>query len=926
MVFSLRLSTLLTLTLAMGFLSCLQSARANEWDCAQSGPNKEWVCGSDKPVASLQTTTPETPLKDDILKTDSTEAKATDPATANAISSKNSTPALSGWSCTAEDSEGGEQGWKCSLKGHDPKGRAHQVVDETADPDDKPQNWSEANEITQEDEWRFERLLSLSPTDPWKNACKPKAGKSGPPPLAEFLVSPADKQARDKAPAEIHSDHFELVGGEVANFSGGVEMVKADQKLWADYVSQNIKSNIFNSHGNVVYMEKGNLLSSDTGYKDMTADRGVFRNSQFILPLVPARGVSRKTYVDSNTLTRYETVSYTTCPPGNQDWVMHADKVTMNKETGMGTAKSAWFEFMDIPVFWTPSMNFPVDQRRISGFLDGNIGASKVNGVDIRVPYYFNLAPNYDITIEPRYMTERGFMLKNEFRYLSSWSKGTFSGAILPEDQQTHTTRWQFAMTNSTQFTETLKARANIYLVSDANYQAQLGTSLGIPDFLYGASYAWMDWNSPLGNVGLMANYFQSLVPDTPQDQYPYFYAPQINHNYSASILNTGLRFNLPTQWTYLMTAGSQQATGQRLSIRPNISLPLESAAWYFKPSATMALNQYLLDGPQYWTAKQLANGVVTDTNSTETLAVPIFSVDSGTFFDRDASLFGSPAQHTIEPKLFYVYIPKVNQNNIPVFDSGEYDFTYYQLFRENRFTGYDRIGDTNQLTAAIINRMVDSETGQEKLRFTFGNQAYFQDRSVSLWGPPPPIYNQSFSNLIGDIYTTLTDNWSVYMAGQYNVGYSQVSRGQAGLQYNNRQNQILNLVYRYRLNQYNTPCDPSNPNNGCLNLTDVSFRLPIPVFSGWFAVGRWEYSFLNNTTLETFFGLEKETCCYRFALLGRHYLNSLNAATTENPYTTASTNNAIFLQFELKGLTSLDNGYQQFLQRSMTGYRFADY
>jgi LPS-assembly protein len=912
-----------------GFAPSLTQAAASDWNCSQGKHNSGWVCDS------------KTPLTGSRPAEDSGVELGADPASGN-VGGPEDRPELlqskapfdtpeargeaarqkvAGWNCTPSLDEGPDRGWICSLTGWDPRGLAH-VVSEEGEPSE---NWAESSTITREDEDRFETMMGRLQANPWQRSCAPKVGKRRPPPLAEFSLTPKEKLARKKSPVDIHADYFELIDNEVTNFNGSAEMIKADQKLWADYITRNLKTDAVNAHGNVTYQDKGMIMSSDSGFMDGKADRAVFRNSQFILPAVPGRGTSRLTHVDSSTLSRYENFSYTTCPTGNQDWILHANRVKINKETGMGTAQGAWFEFMDVPFMYSPYMDFPIDNRRMSGLLSPNFGVTQVSGVDVSIPYYFNLAPNYDYTAQPRYLSKRGFLLRNEFRYLSDTSRGRLFGDILPYDDQTKTTRGQIGFRDDTRFNADWSSHIDANWVSDFNYLNQLGSPLALIDYRNIPSQAWLSYNSPIGPVTALANYYQTIDPSIPKSQYPYFYLPAVGHNFSYNIADSGLIFTNFTQAASIQADSNERTMGQRFLIRPKLEYPMGSSSGFIRPSATLAFNQYSLQNPQYWSDQQQSLLVYADTQSSENFTVPIFSLDSGTYFDREFSLGDKAMQHTIEPRLFYVYIPTVNQQNIPLFDTTTYDFTYYQLFRENRFAGFDRVGDANDLTAAVTSRLIDQATGIERVRATVGNLVYFEDRQVTPVGPPPDTYRQSFSNIIGDLYGAVTENWSVYTAGQYNASFNQIERGQVGIQYNNRQNQILNLAYRYRKDQYINTCAPSSAgqnyftnNFGCLNLTDVSMRLPI--LAGWYAIGRWQYSFLNNVTTESFFGFERETCCWRFALLGRRFLNTINSAGE------AQSNNAVFFQFELKGLTTLSDDVDKFLERSISGFRYRDY
>jgi len=262
------------------------------------------------------------------------------------------------------------------------------------------------------------------------------------------------------------------------------------------------------------------------------------------------------------------------------------------------------------------------------------------------------------------------------------------------------------------------------------------------------------------------------------------------------------------------------------------------------------------------------------------------------------------------------VYIPYQNQDQFPLYDTINYDFNYYQLFRENRFTGNDRLGDTNQLTFALTSRMSDLASGRDRLRATIGEIFYFQGRRVTL-----PISNQgtvfypdqatTFSNLMGDFTAALSDRWWVDVGGQYNPYDNQFERRQISLRYDAHNNDLLNLTYLY-LNQ------PSNQSFQ-VNLLDGSMRLPIA--EGWHVIGRWQYSLLDQITLEAFGGIERETCCWRLSVVGRHYINSVNGVSGTDSFTSTA-NNGVFMQFEFKGLTRLGDQLEKLLTRSIRGYR----
>ncbi len=678
----------------------------------------------------------------------------------------------------------------------------------------------------------------------------------------------------------------------------------------------------------------------------LNSDEGVIRNSQFIIETVPARGTSRVTHIDSKKKTRYETATFTSCPPGNQDWLLHADTVTIDKETGKGTATQAWLEFKGVPFFYTPLMSFPVDSRRKSGWLSPNIGYSKLNGFDIYATYYFNLAPNYDLSLIPRYLMNRGPMLRGDFRYLTELGAGRLFADIVPYDELQKETRGQIGWADKAKWTDQLSSQVDLHLVSDKLYTQQLGNLLAINNSTYLRSYGTVNYNGGnfLGgsySAGLLVDYYQSLDEAVTAPNYPYRRWPQLNLNYSRPLGDTGLQFQTNVEATNFNQP--YKVSGERINLRPRIFYPFKDAAGFITPSLTVQHTEYWLNNTQ---TSYHYSGITIPTNESSTFfrTAPIFSIDSGAYFDNEFKLFDSPMQQTLEPRLFYLYVPKVNQpyyynfgpgvaiNNGNGgallgyqglnFDAAEYDFNFYQLFRENRFAGVDRLSDANNITPALTTRLISQDSGLERLRLSVGKVFYITDPQVVMTLNAPQVTYKN--NLISEISSKLNPYWTFTGTGQYNPQYDRLDRLQLGLQYNNFSNNLLNLFYRYRRDPYegSTIPYPVNPNNPrTINQTDINARLPI--WGGWYAIGRWQYSLVSNITVEALAGLEKETCCWRFSLFGLRYQNGAASqtgiVTTSN---TITTNSAIYFQLEFKGLGSFGDQVDNLLLQNFSGYR----
>jgi len=889
--------------LCLGLSPSWLLAAASDWDCQRSKDDKEWVCVTNKSkpeTAAAPPMRPEPAKEMDSSPVPSVaqpeparppsvrepERKRTDRPVQPLPPKSVAAAKPPGWSCRP-----GETGkdWDCSLVGPDPRGLPHVVAEESQ----KAENWAETTTITGEDEQRFGALTALLPADPWANAC---AGKSESAPMTEFLLTPGEKLARERQPLEIRSDYAEMVDDEIATFTGAAELTRADQKLWGDFVTHNTVSETLNARGNVIYQEKGLTFSSDTAFMELDTNRGVFRNAQFILETVPARGTSRLTHLDSDTLSRYEKFTYTTCPPGDTDWMLHARHVKINKETGRGSAKHAWLEFKGVPFLYTPYMSFPVDDRRLTGFLTPSFGSTKVGGFDLTAPYYFNLAPNYDATFTPRLLTKRGLLLRGEFRYLTEMTQGRVLAEYMPRDDVRGATRGQVGFINDTRFAENLFSHVDANYVSDDRYLNELGNPLNIVDRRHIRSYGQLTYGRSGFGISTLADYYQTIDPTIPATGRPYYRLPQVILSYGHALGNTGLLFNGLSEITNFSHTGGQ-VSGQRLNVIPRISYPWQKAAGFIVPSLSW-------QHTQYWLQDQLP-GV----NDSLSRTAPIFSLDSGLFFEREFEVAETPLLQTLEPRLFYLYIPDKNQKDLPVFDTGEYDFSFYQLFRENRFTGVDRLGDANQVTLALTSRLIDQASGLERLRASVGEIFYFDDRDVTLSNTAPKTENKS--NLVAEVYSRLTPTWSIRSGGQWNPEEGRIDRGQVALQYDDRDNHLFNVAYRFRRDQ--------NFDFVRLDLTDVSFRLPFA--KGWNAIGRWQYSLLDQVTLESFLGVERETCCWRFSLIGRHYINDVRTGT--NGGNTA--NNGVFVQLELKGLTRFGDQVDRFLERSISGFRLED-
>ncbi len=920
--------------LLLSSLSYVSQTVANPaaWNCEQSKDGKEWVCsGAAKPVENAPTPKVETPVKSEpvveqpaaievqpIVKKPAPIAEPINPepvVTPTPVIEKTTIeteisrpiPAITEtpltkageWQCNA--SKGNE--WDCQQtkkanlieSGESPITNTAVVA--------KPESstglglLSPAFDNTQEE--TFSVLKSQLKVDPWQHCTNPNAPKQ--------LLPRKNKNLQNNAPIDVKSNYSEIFENEISSYFGNVEIKHADQFMSSNSANYDNVAETLDVHGDVYYNDDELAVHTNTATFDLANDQAKLRDVLFIAPTASLRGHAGAAYRDSKTISRYQDVAYTSCPPTNQDWIIHADELKIDKEDGKGTVKNAWLEFKGIPIFYSPYLSFPTESRRTSGFLPPSFGNTQHSGFNFSLPYYWNIAPNYDATFKPRYLTKRGMLLAGEFRYLTELFQGQTNFEVLPNDYlRNNQPRYFASIKNTSHLTDKIHSNIDLNYVSDKNYFAELGSALSLPNFSFLKSQADIGYYGDSVNAIARVENYQSIDKALSGENLPYRKLPQINVNLKHNFDNVPVNMGMDNEFVYFQH--TKLLNGQRSNIKPSISLPLQSASAYITPKMAVQYTNYFLSDP-------LKAGYSSQISRT----LPIFSTDSGMTFERNLNFGGDTFLNTLEPRLFYLYIPRTNQNDIPLFDTAAYDIWFNTLFRENRFSGIDRMQDANQITTAITSRLIDEKTGKERMKLSLGEIFYFQNRTVTL--PNYPIETHSLSNIIGELSARINDHVAIDSGMQWDPYNSEISRGKAILHLTNRPNEIVNLGYRYRKNVL----VPNRAND--IIQSDVSFHWPI--YDNWSAVGRWQYSLLYNSTQESFFGIEKENCCWRFRVVGRRYVNNLNVLPNQSgviqqdlPDAQGVSQTGIFFQVELKGLTGMGEKLDTFLEQNIYGYR----
>ncbi|MCK4841697.1 MAG: LPS-assembly protein LptD [Methylococcales bacterium] len=843
-------------------------ADSDVWGCSKSADG-EWGCATQAPVAKEENIKIKPVQASQPTVNSATAIPSKAKATGIQPSEKESNP--TGWACSSKVD--GET-WNCNLNGFDPKGKARVMDDSEYSMSLLPPAFDYDQEFV------FESLQSRLKYNPWEN-CTSAVRTARP-----YIAS---KDLRDDAPMDVRADYSEVFDKEITSFFGNVVITRADQTIVSDQASYDSISQSMDAQGHVFYTENDLSMYSDSTLLNLGNTEARLRKALFISPSGPIRGSSDVIYRDNKFLSRYKRVAFTSCPPNNQDWIIHAKRLKMNKQTGKAAVKHAWLEFKGLPVLYTPYLSFPLDDRRMSGFLPLTMGSTDQNGFDTVIPYYWNMAPNYDLTVWPRYMSKRGGMLGGEFRYLAKKSSGSIGAEYLPYDVLKKEARYSGTFKNNSQYTANLNSHVDLNYVSDEDYFDELNNALGLSNSRFLKSSADLNYNVEGINFRTHLETYQTIDKNVADSSKPYYKLPEVNLNLNHSFDEFPVDLAMKNEYINFIRKG--RVSGQRVNLRPSITIPFETASGFFKPKVSLQHTQYFLSDQAVGVSSQI------------TRTVPVFSADTGLFFEKEFEKFS----HTIEPRAFYLYIPEKDQSGIPVFDTSLYDFNFSSLFRENRFSGNDRVQDAQQVSAALTTRLIDSETGQERLNLSVGEIFYFKDRNVTLLGGQPET--NSMSNLVAELRAQLTDHLSLSAGIQWNPDINDISRGQGEIRYESEHKRILNLGYRYRRDNHDVAAS--------IIQTDASFKWPI--YNNWNAVGRWQYSLKFNSTKESFLGLEKESCCWRFRVIWRRFANTLTDSVD------AKMDQGIFVQLELKGLASFGDKVDDFLEKNLKGYQRAE-
>jgi LPS-assembly protein len=726
--------------------------------------------------------------------------------------------------------------------------------------------------------------------------------------------APAAKGPLNEQPVHGEAQSAEYwVDGKVT-LTGNVKLQQGNRTVTTHQASLDTETLEAVLTGGVLFEEPFVAIQGEGAELNLDTKAADLDDVQFFLFQPELRGDAQQLLRDELGTLALKDAEFTRCEPGNNGWRINSSRMTVEEGAIFATARNATVRMKGVPIFYTPYIRFPVSDDRQSGFLFPSIEYSGSEGLDLTLPYYFNLAPNYDATLSPRYIGKRGINLEGEFRHLSSWQTTTLNAAILPDDDLFDGTfdkddfadaveqglvagefkpadRWLYGMRHQGRLGH-FSSRVNYTAVSDRDYFRDLGSDLGVSSRIDLERVGELQYARGGFFARVWAQRFQRLDEVTTD---PYQRLPELELGYSGRLVGP-LEYSLGAEWVSFTRnnddlRGLNAVVGDRLHLEPRLRLPFSWTWGFLTFAGGYRYTQYdLQDAPPRIDDKP-------------DRSIGLGSVEGGLFFDREVNLFGAEMVQTLEPRVYYLYQEFADQRDLPRFDVSEFTIQYDQLFRDNRFTGLDRIGDANQLTVGVTSRLMDSSSGRELLRASIGQIKYFSDRRVTLSGPPDDDDRRGVSAMAGELSWSVTRSWRVRGTLVWDTGDGQVDEAAGSVQYRSDNRHIFNVGYRKR-------------KSIDVDQTDLSVYWPVGRRFG--VLGRWNYDLVSDRTIEALAGIEYNDCCWQLRLVARHFLDSPTSRSFED----IDADKGIFLQIVFKGLAGVGGTLESVMQRGIKGYQ----
>lgn len=750
----------------------------------------------------------------------------------------------------------------------------------------------------------------------------------------------------DQLPIEAEARRSSVDGEGTLTFEGDVTLGQGPRRLKADRASANRQSRELTLEGHVVVREEGLLIRADSARMNLDNQDASITGSRFVIHESRIRGGAASLEKFGSELITLHQGSFTTCEPDREFWSIYASRVDLYPGDNYGSARHARLMIKNIPVLYIPYMRFPLGDERQSGLLFPSMTSSNRNGEEISQPIYWNIAPNMDATLTPRYLSKRGLVWEGEVRHLSSYFATELTGGYLSDDRGGYDPgaegdvsspnrgedRWMIHLSQHGGLSSRLKTTIDYTDISDPEYMLDINnsdTDVNRQAVVrkYGAiRYVGNNWR-----LAASAEEYRQL---NTARQKPYKELPRLAANgfyrwgqWQLGLANEYTRFDLTE---YYQGSTANLVVGQRLRTDYGISWDEQWLWGFVRPRVGVKTLSYQLEQAPSESGEMVPEQQF---SSSPSLVVPQASLDLGLFFERETRLAGNEYLQTLEPRLFYfysdhsdhsaLYQPLSSDNRALNFDTTYLTFSYNQLFRTTRFSGGDRIDDANQLAAGITSRFIAADTGVEVLRLSLGQIYRFEAPKVGLTtGSLPDEQADERSEYAAQISGMLNPRLRLSGDALYSEEDKTFTNVSTTLEYADDNDRIASLTYRYKRQLRNVTT------NGVTEVVDQSLDqldvgMFLPVSERWSLIGRSQYDFTHDRELDTFAGFEYNDCCYRIRFLWRRWLDfDYSGSILLESASSTDYDRGYFIDLQLKGLASISERVGDLLGKTILGYK----
>ncbi len=708
----------------------------------------------------------------------------------------------------------------------------------------------------------------------------------------------------------IYSRYASIEKDQIAEFKGGVTLVDKNQKITANELAFDRLSMQLNALGNIHYQGNNINIFADALNASKANKSTKMTNASYQLDGSPGHGSAKSLFVSTDGQLNLTNATFTTCLAKTPDWQLKASEINLSPGGDFGEAYHAQFRVFDVPILYVPYFSFPVSDKRTSGFLYPKINTSRNSGLEIEIPFYWNIAENLDATFTPHYMSKRGMQLQTEFRYLLDLQSGKLDLEYLDKDKalsDNSDPRYLARFQHIGNFSDNFRAYIDYTTISDDNYLVDIGSRQYNSNDAYLYQIGELSYFGDQWQTTLKVQDFEVLGEHQPS----YKTLPHLEMAAQQPLHFLSGQFELYSEISRFHTTNKNQVQANRYHVEAGLTFPLSAPAWFLNSEIKLLHTYYQQENIQ------------SDTNLDEKVkrTLPKIRFHGGINFDRDIRVFDHSYRHTLEPQLQYLYIPEKYQDNIGLYDTTNLQNDFNGLFRDKRYSGLDRIAGANQYTLGITTRLLES-SNLEVFRFSVGRIKYLSDSASAdlknLNKTNQPNWRQSLtledlkSSVAADIFYRINHQWQISGNIQYNTLEDFTNKGQVNLDYQFNKYNTLQLNHRYTRNVSDN------------SLEQVSLLTSVAMDKDWAFVGRLTRDLQKNRYLESYLGVQYESCCWAIRLAYHHHINSNVDEEVFNSKNRREFDSGFMLHFMVKGLNGQQAtiGTQEMFNDSIFGYK----